>query len=784
MNTQSGILARTRRVMGLWMWAVSVLTGWAPIAVAQPADGWISPHGVPGADDTVRASIVLPDGDVLIFGDFCMVGDISALGAARYHSAIASWTPLYDSQGCQWFDRPRISCAVLLPDGDIIVGGRFRFIGDVRASNIARYRPSAGTWHSLGDGIEADLPLIPEVTSLLIAPDGRVVVGGAFSRAGGVAASSIAMVDPETGQWSAIGAGMYAVQWAWPRVGCLSMKAGGEMIVVGEFDSAGDVRAAGVAQYSFGSKSWSALGTGLAVEPKDGNLDGMSVIELSSGDVLVSGVLSIGEDRKPAIIARLRGGKGEWEVVPADLPARAGKTVRIRRQFEMATGEVLMLGDFVGAGATASPGIARFDPVSEVWSAVGTGLGHPRMFGAGYSVSPLSDYRAVIGGFFRIALGEPALNVAIVDFKSNTATRLASGFNGAISLIRTVADGTAVAVGDFQLAGSTKANYVAGFNSETRSWTNFGAGPSAPVTTMVELPDGDLVVGAVPGRLGVASPPVAERFDRRKGEWIQSSARFGGNKDHLSTSVVLPDGDVLFGGHFHEVGGVAAKNIVRWNPRTDQWSAVGEGSQEGVSEIESLPSGLCVVASGLSTADRPESPCIWLLNPQTSTWTSLGATVGDAAQGFSWIRHVAVASTGEIVVGGAFERVGVGPGCTGVAARSIAMYSPAEDRWFPLTETRQNQVYQVSGLERMPDGRILVLGAISVGDRNLPVNAAAYDLKSRTWNVLERSGYSYDSVAFLRNGDMLANARSPQMIHGLVWNFAVFKNRSLPLNAP
>src|SRR5688572_21815631 len=60
-----------------------------------------------------------------------------------------------------------------------VVAGYFPVAGDVVANNIAAFDPVAGTWSALGSGTNGD------VHTMTVSANGDLVVGGAFSSAGG-----------------------------------------------------------------------------------------------------------------------------------------------------------------------------------------------------------------------------------------------------------------------------------------------------------------------------------------------------------------------------------------------------------------------------------------------------------------------------------------------------------------------------------------------------------------------------------------------------------------------
>lgn len=105
-------------------------------------------------------------------------------------------------------------------DGTIVLGGAFSSAGGVACNNIAIYNPDTNTFSALGVGVN-DL-----VQSLLVLPDNSTVVGGAFTLAGGAAANRIALVS-SGGTWSTFGTGFNGQILALARLSNGNILAGG-----------------------------------------------------------------------------------------------------------------------------------------------------------------------------------------------------------------------------------------------------------------------------------------------------------------------------------------------------------------------------------------------------------------------------------------------------------------------------------------------------------------------------------------------------------------------------
>jgi hypothetical protein len=136
--------------------------------------------------------------------------------------------------------------ALTVYDGKLIAGGSFSVAGGVAASNIAAWDGS--TWSALGAGTN-------DGVLALTVYDGKLIAAGHFSRAGETSSSRIAAWDGA--EWSSLGAGLQGQYFAWATVlGVFK----GSLIVGGMFEMAGGIKASNIA--SWNGKTWHSLGNG------------------------------------------------------------------------------------------------------------------------------------------------------------------------------------------------------------------------------------------------------------------------------------------------------------------------------------------------------------------------------------------------------------------------------------------------------------------------------------------------------------------------------------------
>ncbi len=162
--------------------------------VAWSSMGWTDPGF--GAPRTIRALAVMPNGDLMIGGDF---SPWSGLGGPRYVAR-------YD--GAKWLivglaSSHAVRDMVVLPNGDLVVCGEFvaveqpwLYVPGVPALRVARWDGSH--WLPMGGGMNS------RVDRVFLDARGDLIATGTFTQADGKPANGIARWDGAS--WSGIGA--------------------------------------------------------------------------------------------------------------------------------------------------------------------------------------------------------------------------------------------------------------------------------------------------------------------------------------------------------------------------------------------------------------------------------------------------------------------------------------------------------------------------------------------------------------------------------------------------
>ena len=142
-----------------------------------------------GPNAAIRAMVLQPDGKVLLGGQFSAVNNTNRGGIARL-SPDGTIDGYFDPGAGT--DGPVFAMA-LQPDGRILIGGSFGKFNTLPCPAIARLNPQGALDASFIVGSGPD----GTVNALVLQPDGKVVIGGDFTRVNGQASRGLARLNPD-----------------------------------------------------------------------------------------------------------------------------------------------------------------------------------------------------------------------------------------------------------------------------------------------------------------------------------------------------------------------------------------------------------------------------------------------------------------------------------------------------------------------------------------------------------------------------------------------------------
>jgi uncharacterized delta-60 repeat protein len=419
-----------------------------------------------GPDDYVLAVAVQPDGKVLATGSFTSIG-----GQARNNIArLDATTGLADS-----FD-PNASgvgfSIAVQADGKILVGGGFNganSIGGQTRNHIARLEK---------DGrLDQTVDLTPTgysyVSATAVQPDGKILIGGAFTNILGVPRNHIARLNTDRTLDTAFDPNVSSTDRL--EIKAIAVQADGKILVGGHFTSIGGQTRNRIARLD------PVTGQADSFDPNADNRV-LSIVVQGDGKILVSGnFTSIGGQVRHGI-ARLDPTTGLAD--PFDPNASPGEVGSMAVQ---ADGKIVVAGPFTTIGGQSRKHIARLDPV--------TGLADS------FSPDPGGDVFAVlIQPDGKILAGGGIMKRYRPDGTRDTVFN--TGFNGnAAELIFTLglqADGKILVGGTFHFAqiGGQQRSGFARLDAVTGMADSFNPGNIGGNSVLLQA-DGKILSGFV-----------------------------------------------------------------------------------------------------------------------------------------------------------------------------------------------------------------------------------------------------------------------------------------------
>ena len=337
-------------------------------------------------------------------------------------------------------------------------------------------------------------------------PDGAgpqqpvVVVGGSFRIAGTVVANSIAIHDPVSGAWSALGSGMGSVSSFWPGgVSALTVLPNGDLVAGGQFITAGGVSVSNVARWD--GTNWSPLG-GL-----NGTVRALTL--LPNGDLVAGGTFTW-SGSIVNYIARWNG--STW------LALGAGMNNAVRALTTMPNGDLVAGGAFTSAGGVSANYIARWNGTS--WSALGSGTNNMVQ-----ALTTLPNGDLVVGGNFTVVSGAASQYLArLTTTCPATAVSYGAGCTGS-------GGPNVLATTSLPWIGSTFRSVATGMPAVALALGVFGFS-----TTSVPMPA--ILPQGVPGCTLLVSPDLLELYVPAAGI--------------VQTQLVIPNTVALAGVILHE----------------------------------------------------------------------------------------------------------------------------------------------------------------------------------------------------------------------------------------
>jgi hypothetical protein len=371
--------------------------------------------------------------------------------------------------------------ALAVVGNEVYVGGEFTSAGGVSANRVARFNTQTNTWSRLGTGSSNG---VNDWVFALAVVGNEVYVGGWFTSAGGVSANGVARFNTQTNTWSTLGTG--SSNGVNSNVNALAV-VGNEVVVGGNFTSAGGVSANRVARFNTQTNTWSSLGTGSS----NGVSSTVAALAVVGNEVVVGGYFFFAGGVSANRVARFNTQTNTWSTLGTGSSNGVNDYVNA---LAVSGSNVFVGGWFTSAGGVSANGVARFNTQTNTWSSLGTGSSNGVSGGSlpyVYALAVVGN-EVYVGGGFTSAGGVSANGVARFNTQTNTWSTLGTGSSNGVNSGYDYGEVRALAVvgnevfvgGGFTSAGGVSANNVARWNSGTSRVEQLS--PTAPKTFLLE----------------------------------------------------------------------------------------------------------------------------------------------------------------------------------------------------------------------------------------------------------------------------------------------------------
>lgn len=301
----------------------------------------------------------------------------------------------------------------------------------------------------------------------------------------------------------------------------------------------------------------------------------------------------------------------KWDGITFTVLGVGGANANVRALAVVPDGTLYAAGGFTTIGGVAANCIARYNPVTNTWSAMGTGLNS-----TGFALCVAPNGQVYVGGSFTTAGGVTCNFIARWDGMQWRTVGATSGFNSTVFSIVNARDGQTLYVGGQFTAsngGSVTYNRVASVNINTNLISALGygvAGSAGYVQAMAVGLDGTLYAG---GDFTTSGAPAAQSLafvaKYSGGQiWLPMGAGFNARVQSMSIGDL---GELYVSGTFTLSGQKSVVFAAVW--RGDTWNPLeilnSTGGASWVDSISYFRNGDLFIgmtpAGGASSAQAP-----------------------------------------------------------------------------------------------------------------------------------------------------------------------------------
>ncbi len=681
-------------------------------------DGTVDTTYDPDANNTILSLLLQPDGKALIGGAFTTLtpGGSSSTNPPNY--TLRKYAARLNTDGTvdagfnldlNEINGNRVDSWSLQPDGKILIGGAFTSLqpigapGRVTVNRFVRLTTAGGLDSTFQPGIGGTPSGL--VSALVLQPDGKILAAGNFSGIGGATTTNLARFTPQ----GSVDAGFSTTLAADGAINAVLVRPG-VTTVLPQSQGFAWLNPDGTLRASFAPDATSKI-TGevdvLAIQP--------------DGSVVAGGTFTTDTGIPGPNLVRFT---PSGAIDPNFGPGPNGAVDAIAIQPD---GKIVVGGTFTTIASSNRNYIARLNKDGTIDSAF-----DPHAGGRVNAVAVQADGNIVIGGAFTTLNPNVTTTTTITTVTNtpnagnSTATKNNTGGGNTTTTVSTV-DGTTTTTVVSTNQDDIARNYLARLTSAGKVDTTYNPSPSSTVNALLLQPDGRAIIGGQftgfqPGATGNVT--TRNHLARINTDGSLDTVYDPNANDSISTLALFVDGKVIAGGAFTSVapngGGSYTRNyLLRLNTDGSLDQNFDPSPNSLVSSIAVQPDAK-IVFSGAFTTVQPNGATTTTVRNHVARVDFSGAldTSFDPNADAN-ANALAVAADGSLIlggnfatlqpvppllVGGAFNTIG------GLASRGVALLG---DDGSVSSLFQPNPNGTVSALLVQPDGKFVIAGSFT-----------------------------------------------------------------------
>ncbi len=486
----------------------------------------------------------------------------------------------------QGFSDGYVYSTVIQPDGKIVVGGAFSsYKGDNTSRNLIRLNPDGTKDNSFNVGTGFSNSMYSNyVSSIILQDDGKMIVGGIFTKFQGISQNYIIRLNSDGTKDASFNCGTGFMDNPNGNSTILTMikQKDGKILIGGGFLGYQGISNKYLIRLNAdGTKDTSFdIGTGF-------NSTVNSIALQDDGKIIVGGKFTTFQGVSQNRLIRLNtdGSKD------AGFDVSSGFDDTINSVLIQTDGKILVGGFFSYYRSLSQSGLVRIntDGSKDATFDIFTGFGYAP---AVTSLGLQSDGKVIVGGMFLYYRGLSQNHLVRLnsdgtkDNSFNIGTGYGIGQTDRINFIVVRPNGKILTGGNFNSYQSNTVNNFLSINNDGSRDTAFetGNGFNTPINAIVQQTDGKTIVGGNFTNYQHTLQSGLIRFNTDNS--VDTSFNIGsgffysynGTQGNIKSLAIQTDGKIMVGGYFNAYQGVNQKNLIRLNADGSKDTSFNTGS--------------------------------------------------------------------------------------------------------------------------------------------------------------------------------------------------------------